>query len=75
MKFIRSKELRPKGLGPAVGYAVGNKKIITNIYSILAYDSIMCAYFCIGFINFMFNGSSLMDYTNFFSPNDLKKKR
>ena len=29
------------------------KKIITNIYRIKAYDSIMCGYFCIGFINFM----------------------
>ena len=50
-----------------------NKKIITNIYRIQAYDSIMCGYFCIGFINFMFNGNSLTDYTNFFSPNDSKK--
>ena len=50
-----------------------NKKIITNIYVIQAYDSIMCGYFCIGFINFMFDGNSLTDYTNLFSPNDLKK--
>ena len=50
------------------------KKIITNIYKIRAYDSIMCAYFCIGFINFMFNGKSLTDYTNLFSPNDFNKK-
>ena len=50
-----------------------NKKIITNIYRIQAYDSIMCGYFCIGFINFMFDGNSLTDYTNLFSPNDFKK--
>ena len=50
------------------------KRIITNIYRIRAYDSIMCAYFCIGFINFMFNGKSLTDYTNLFSPNDFNKK-
>ena len=50
-----------------------NKKIITNIYRIQAYDSIMCGYYCIGFINFMFNGNSLTDYTSIFSPNDLKK--
>ena len=50
-----------------------NKKIITNIYRIQAYDSIMCGYFCIGFINFIFDGNSLTDYTNLFSPNDLKK--
>ena len=54
---------------------IGNKKIITNIYRIQAYDSIMCGYFCIGFVNFMFNGNSLTDYTSLFSPNDLKKKR
>ena len=52
---------------------IGNKKIITNIYRIQAYDSIMCGYFCIGFINFMFNGNNLTDYTSLFSPNDFKK--
>ena len=49
------------------------KKMLTNIYRIQAYDSIMSGYFCIGFINFMFNGKSLTDYTNLFSPNDFKK--
>ena len=52
---------------------VPNKKIITNIYRIQAYDSIMWGYFCIGFINFKFNGNSLTDYTRLFLPNDLKK--
>ena len=52
---------------------IARKKIITNIYRIQAYDSIMCGYFCIGFINFMFNGKNLTNYTNLFSPNDLKK--
>ena len=47
--------------------------MITNIYRIQAYDSIMCGYFCIRFFNFMFNDKSLTDYTNLFSPNDLKK--
>ena len=49
------------------------KKIITNIYRIQAYDSIMCGYFYIEFINFLFNGKSLTDYTNLFSPNDFNK--
>ena len=49
---------------------IARKKIITNIYRIPAYDSIMCGYFCIGFINFMFNGKSLTDYTNLFSPSE-----
>ena len=52
---------------------IAHKKIITNIYRIQACDSIMCGYFCIGFINFMFLCKSLTDYTNLFSPIDLKK--
>ena len=55
------------------GLGSRRKKIITNIYRIQAYDSIMCSYFCIGFINFMFNGKSLTDYTNLFSSNDFNK--
>ena len=46
------------------------KNLIVNIFRIQAYDSIMCGYFCIGFINFMFKGKTLNDYTNLFSPDD-----
>ena len=49
---------------------IGNKNIITNIYRIQAYNSIMCRYFCIGFIDFMLKAKSLLDYKNVFSPND-----
>ena len=49
---------------------IARKKIITNICRMQAYDSIMCGYFCIGFINFMFNGKRLTDYTNLFSANN-----
>ena len=52
---------------------IGNKNVIASIFRIQAYDSIMCRYFCIGFIDFMFNGNSLTDFTNLFSPNDFKK--
>ena len=52
---------------------IGNKSIITNIYRIQAHDSIMCGYFCIGFVNFMLKGKSLLEYTNLFSPNDYEK--
>ena len=52
---------------------IGNKNIITNIYRIQAYDSIMCGYFYIGFIDFMLKGKSLLDYANLFSPNDYQK--
>ena len=33
----------------------------------------MCEYFCIGFIDFMLKGKSLLDYTNVFSPNEYEK--
>ena len=47
--------------------------ILTNIFRIQAYDSIMCRYFCIGFIDFMFARKTLTDFTNLFSPNSFKK--
>ena len=52
---------------------IGNKNIKTNIFRIQAYDSIMCGYFCIGFIDFMLAGKTLTDFTNLFSPNNFKK--
>ena len=52
---------------------IGNENIITNIYRIQAYDSIMCRYFCIGLIDFMLKSKSLPGYTNLFSPNDYER--
>ena len=43
-----------------------NNNIITNIFRIQAYDSIMCGYFCIGFIDFMLAGKTLMNIQIFF---------
>ena len=42
-------------------------------FRIQADNSIMCGYFCIGFINFMSAGRSLIVFTSLFSPNDVKK--
>ena len=47
--------------------------ITTNIFRIQAYDSTMCVYFCIGFIDFMLAGKTLTEFTNLFSPNNFKK--
>ena len=52
---------------------IGNRNIVTNIYRIQNYDSIMCGYFRIGFIDYMFKGKSSTDYINLFSPNNFKK--
>ena len=52
---------------------MNNKIIIANIKRVKNYDSIMCGYFCVGFINNMSMGKSLTDYTNLFSPNNFKR--
>ena len=50
-----------------------NNKNIINIVRIQAYDSIMCRYFCIGFIDFMLEVKTLTKYGNLFSPSNFKK--
>ena len=52
---------------------IRNKNIKTNIFLVQVNDSVMCGYFCIGFIDFMLVGKKLTDYTNLFSPHDFKK--
>ena len=50
-----------------------NKSIVvTNIFGIQAYDSVMCGYFCIGVVDFMLKGKILTDFANLFSPNSFK---
>ena len=52
---------------------IGKKNIKTNIFRMLDYDSIMCGYFCILFIEFILNNKTLTDFTNLFSSNDFFK--
>ena len=52
---------------------IENKDIKTNIFRIQAYNSIICGYFCIGFIDFMLSGKTLIDFTGLFSPYDFEK--
>ena len=52
---------------------IGNKNIKANIFRVQANDSVMCGYFCIGFIDFMLAGKKLTDYTSLFSPHNFKK--
>ena len=53
---------------------ISNKNTQTNIFRIQAYNSVICGYFCIGFIDFRLKDKNLTDFTNLFSPNDFKKK-
>ena len=52
---------------------IGNKIIKANILRVQANYSIMCGYLCIGFIDFMFAGKKLTDFTIMFFPYDFKK--
>ena len=52
---------------------IGNKNITANIFRVQVNNSIMCGYFCIGFINFMLASKKLTDFTNMFSPYDFEK--
>ena len=45
---------------------IGKKNIKANIFRVQVNNSVMCGYFCIGFIDFMLAGKTLIDYTNFF---------
>ena len=51
-----------------------DKSIVeTNIFRMQTHDSVMCRYFCIGFIDFILSGKILTDVTNLFSPNNFFK--
>ena len=60
----------PKEVKTFIGRSLS---ITTIIFRIQAYDSIMCWYICIGFIDFMLAGKILTEYTNLFSPDNFKK--
>ena len=60
----------PKEIKAFIGHSLS---ITTNIFRLQAYNSIMCWYFFIGFIDFMFQGKTLTEFTNLFSPNNFEK--
>ena len=52
---------------------VRNKNIKANIFWVQLNNSVMCGYFCIGFLNFMLAGKKLTAFTNMFSPYDFER--
>ena len=60
----------PKEIKAFIGPSLS---ITTNVFRVQVYDSTMCGYFCIGFIDFMLKGKTLAVFTNIFSPNNFKK--
>ena len=49
---------------------IASKNIKANIFRVQANNSIMCGYFCIGFIDFMLAGKKLTDFISLFSHHD-----
>ena len=52
---------------------IGHKNIKKNTFKMQANNSIMCGYFCIGFIDFMLAGQTLIEHTSLFAPYDYEK--
>ena len=52
---------------------IGIKSIKANIFRVQASNSIMRGYFCIGFIDFVLAGKTLVDFTSLFPPYDFEK--
>ena len=52
---------------------IRNKDIIANIFWVQANNSVMCGYFCIGFIDFMLVGKKLTIVLVSFLPMSLKR--
>ena len=53
---------------------IGNKNNKANIFRLQANNSIMCGYVCIGCIDVMLAGKTLVDFTSLFSPYAFEKK-
>ena len=48
-----------------IEYYIVSKGLIASIFRIQDYNLIICWYFRIGFIDFMFKFKNLLDFTNF----------
>ena len=53
--------------------SINNRIIETNIFRVQSFDLVMCGYFCIECIDFIFKGKILTEYTNLFSPNNFQE--
>ena len=54
-------EYIPEEIKESIKKFLGNKNIKTNIFRVQEYNSIMCGYFCLGFIDFMLAGKKVTD--------------
>ena len=52
---------------------IAHENIKANMFRIQSNDCIMCGYFCMEFIDFMFVGKTLIEFFSLFSPYDFEK--
>ena len=50
-----------------------NKNIKVNIFRVQPNNSVLCGYFCTGFVDFMLAGKNLTNFRNMFSTHDFKQ--
>ena len=65
---------RDENISKEIKKFIYRKNAKINIYRIHASDSIICGYFYIGFIDFMLEGKTLLDYTNLFFCKRIQKE-
>ena len=65
----------PEEIKKVIKISTDKFTIVTNIFRIQVYNSVMRGFFCIRFTDFMLKGNSLTEFTNLFSPNHFKKKK
>ena len=73
MKFIYFQSFGVEHVSKEIKKFIGHKDIKTNTFRIQADNSIICGYFCILFIDFMFACKRLIAFTNLFSSYHFKK--
>ena len=73
VKFVYFDSSGVEHVSKEINKFIRHKNIKANIFRVQANNSIMCGYFCIGFIDFMLAGKKLTDFTSLFSPYDFKK--
>ena len=62
-----------KYIAKEIKTSINNRIIETNIFRVQSFDLVMCGYFCIEYIDFIFKGKILTEYTNLFSPNNFQE--
>ena len=72
-KIVYFDRFRVEHVPEEIKECIGNKNIKANIFRVQANNSVMCGYFCFGFIDFMLASKKLTDFTSLFSPHDLDK--